>query len=163
MISISSNKLKHFSKIILMFLFLYILGFAVLKAATYYQTLKKKEALTLTLQEKKTEFVYLKNEVKKVKEDTQKVKDSYISKDDLAKKISTIFERMSILDYNLRYLDSKQMCVDRYILIAQLTAQSEMGVKAGESILSYLGEVKKSDTEESLYYINYIAKPKVKE
>lgn len=160
MISINANKLKTFSKVTILLLVLYIIGFTVLKAATYYQTQKKKEYLAQELQNKKIEYSKLKLEVNKVKKQTQNVKDSYITKDELEKKVSEIFKRMSVLDYNLKYLNSKEMCVDRHIIIAQLTARSDKGIIAGEGILSYLGEIRKSDANETLYFVDYIAKPK---
>ena len=162
MISMSKTKLKTFSKIVLFALLIYVLGFIIVKSATYYQTLVKKEQLEKDLRNKKIEFKKLKNDVKKVKEKTQNIENSYISQEELEKKVSKIFERMSILDYNLRYLNSKKMCIDRYIIIAQLTARSEKGIEAGEGILSYLGKVKKSQSNDTLYYVDYIAKPKDK-
>ena len=54
------------------------------------------------------------------------------------------------------------MCLDRYIIIAQLTARSEKGIEAGEGILSYLGKIRKSQNNDTLYYVDYIAKPKDK-
>lgn len=160
MISINSNKLKSLSKIAILLLVLYIIGFTVLKAATYYQTQKKKEYLAQELQNKKIEYSKLKLEVNKVKQKSQEVKDSYIKKDEIKDKVSEIFKRMSVFDYNLKYLDAKEMCVDRHIIIAQLTASSQKGIVAGEGILSYLGEIRKSDTNETLYFIDYISKPK---
>ena len=52
---------------------------------------------------------------------------------------------MSVLDYELKYLDSKKMCIDRHIIVAQVSAQSENGLKAAEGILSYIGKIKKHD------------------
>lgn len=160
MISINTSKLKKFSKVSILLLVLYIIGFTVLKAATYYQTQKKKEYLAQELQNKKIEYSKLKLEVNKVKQKSQKVKDSYIKKDEIKNKVSEIFKRMSVFDYNLKYLDAKEMCVDRHIIIAQLTASTQKGVVAGEGILSYLGEIRKSDTNETLYFVDYIAKPR---
>lgn len=160
MISINANKLKKFSKVSILLLVLYIIGFTVLKAATYYQTQKKKEYLAQDLQNKKIEYSKLKLEVNKVKQKSQEVKDSYIKKDEIKDKVSEIFKRMSVFDYNLKYLDAKEMCVDRHIIIAQLTASTEKGVLAGEGILSYLGEIRKSDTNETLYFVDYISKPR---
>ncbi|MGA1931680.1 hypothetical protein ACH5BF_03030 [Arcobacter sp. YIC-464] len=161
MISINKNRLTAFSKVAILLLFLYVLGFTVLKAATYYQTQKKKEYLAKDLETKKIEYSQLKLEVKRVKQETQNVKDSYISKDEIKTRVSEIFKRMSVFDYTLKYLDAKQMCVDRHVIIAQLTASSPKGVVAGEGILSYLGEIRKSDTNETLYFVDYISKPKV--
>ncbi|MFK2822238.1 hypothetical protein ACH5BK_04580 [Arcobacter sp. YIC-80] len=160
MISFSNKEIKAFSKIAILILFIYIVSFLAIKATSYYQTQMKKERLTLELRDKKIEFTKLRNEVKKVKEQTQKIKDSYISQDELSKRVTKIFERMSIFDYNLKYLSSKKLCIDRYIIIAQLTANSDKGREAGEGILSYLGKIKKSETSDTLYYIDYVASPK---
>jgi hypothetical protein len=67
---------------------------------------------------------------------------------------------MSILDYNLRYIDAKQMCIDRHILVTQVSSASEDGLKAALGILSYLGSIKKSDTNDTIYFVDYISKPK---
>lgn len=160
MISMNVNKLKKFSKVSILLLVFYVIGFTVLKAATYYQTQKEKEFLAQELKNKKIEYSKLKLEVNKVKQKSQEVKDSYIKKDEIKDKVSEIFKRMSVFDYNLKYLDAKEMCVDRHIIIAQLTASTEKGVLAGEGILSYLGEIRKSDTNETLYFVDYISKPR---
>lgn len=67
---------------------------------------------------------------------------------------------MSILDYNLKFVDSKKMCIDRYVIIAEVSAQSEDGLQAAEGILSFLGAIKKSDNNDSIYYIDYTSKPR---
>ena len=75
-------------------------------------------------------------------------------------KIKDIYKRMSVLDYNLKFLNSKKMCIDNYIIVTQLTARSKEGLKAGEGILSYLGQMKKSESNNTIYFVNYISKPK---
>lgn len=67
---------------------------------------------------------------------------------------------MSFIDFQLNYIDARKMCVDRYIIVARADYQSEKGLKAVEGILSYLGEIKKSENDENLYFVNYIAKPR---
>jgi hypothetical protein len=52
------------------------------------------------------------------------------------------------------------MCVDRFILVTQLTSQSEKGIIAGEGILSYIGKVQKSDKNSSIYFVDYVSKAK---
>ena len=64
---------------------------------------------------------------------------------------------MSLLDYQLNYLDAKKMCIDRHIIIAQVSAQSENGLKAAEGILSYIGKIKKHDKNGTIYFVDYIS------
>lgn len=82
----------------------------------------------------------------------------YIQKEELETKVKEIFSRMSIFDYKINYIDARKMCVDRYIIVASVDYQDEKGLKAVEGILSYLGEIKKSESNENLYFVNYITK-----
>ena len=45
-------------------------------------------------------------------------------------------------------------------LIKQVSAQSEDGLKAAEGILGYIGNIKKSDNNATIYFVDYISKPK---
>ena len=65
---------------------------------------------------------------------------------------------MSVLDYEIKYLDSKKMCLDRYLIVTQVSAQSERGLQAAEGILSYIGDIKKSEKNDSIYFVDYISK-----
>lgn len=143
MISLSRKKVSIIAKLSLLILIIYSLGFISYRAITFYKIYFEKQTLTEQLQIKKNETNSLKRQVelsKKKIEDTQK---KYITKEDLELKVKDIFSRMSILDYNLKYIDSKKMCLDRYIIISQVSAQSENGLKAAEGILAYIGSVKK--------------------
>ncbi len=160
MVSISKKTVSLVVKIGFTVLVLYTVGFMFYKIGSYYKTYYEKQKLMQELQIKKNETSSLKRQIKINKARIESVKNSYISKEELGIKIKDIFQRMSVFDYDLRYLDAKQMCVDRYILVTQLTYQSENGKTAGEGILSYIGEVQKSDKNESLYFVDYITKPK---
>ena len=160
MISISNKNVSLITKIGFVVLVLYIIGFISYKAAAYYQTSYKKELLTKELQEKRNETSSLKRKVVKTKKKIEKTKTKYITKDELEIKIKDIFKRYSVLDYDLKYLDSKMMCIDRFVLVTQLVANSEKGLKAGEGILSYIGDVKISDSNETIYFVDYVTKAK---
>jgi len=160
MISINKKRYKLIIKVGLFILVAYIIGFFFFKLASFFQILFEKDRLTKELQIKKQETISLKRSVVRKKEKIKEVESRYIKKDEIDKKVKDIFERMSVLDYNLKYLNSKKMCIDNYILVTQLTARSKEGLKAGEGILSYLGEMKKSDKNNTIYFVNYISKPK---
>lgn len=160
MISLSRKKVSIIAKLSLIILIIYSLGFIAYRAITFYKIYFEKQTLTEQLQIKKNETSSLKRQVelsKKKIEDTQK---KYITKEDLELKVKDIFSRMSILDYNLKYIDSKKMCLDRYIIISQVSAQSENGLKAAEGILAYIGSVKKSEQNNTIYFVDYITKAK---
>lgn len=160
MISLSRKKVSIIGKLTLIILVVYSLGFVAYRAITFYKIYFEKEALTEQLQVKRNETNSLKRQVelsKKKIEDTEKL---YISKEELETKVKDIFGRMSILDYNLKYIDSKKMCLDRYIIISQVSAQSEGGLKAAEGILAYIGSVKKSEKNDTIYFVDYITKEK---
>lgn len=163
MISISKKTVSLVTKLGIGLLTIYSVGFLLYKLGTYYKTYTEKERLLQELQIKKNETSSLKRQIKLNEERITNIKNSYISKEELEVKIKDIFKRMSLFDYNLNFLDSKKMCVDRYILITQLTYTSENGKKAGEGILSYIGEIKQSDKNETLYYIDYITKSRKKQ
>lgn len=160
MISLSRKKVSIIGKLTLTILVVYSLGFVAYRAITFYKIYFEKEALTEQLQVKRNETNSLKRQVelsKKKIEDTEKL---YISKEELETKVKDIFGRMSILDYNLKYIDSKKMCLDRYIIISQVSAQSDDGLKAAEGILAYIGSVKKSEKNDTIYFVDYITKEK---
>lgn len=160
MISISSKTVSFITKIGLSILGIYSIGFFVYKTAIYYKIAAEKEKLEIVLQEKRAETDRLKNEVDSSKKKMENLEKQYITKEELEIKVKDIFNRMSLLDYQLNYLDAKKMCIDRHIIIAQVTAQSENGLKAAEGILSYIGKIKKHDTNDSIYFVDYISTPK---
>lgn len=160
MITLNKKTVSLISKVGLLSLSAYIVGFGVYKTADYYKTYYEKEELTKELQIKINETNNIKKQIAQNKKRIEDLENSYIKKEELDIKIKDIFERMSIFDYKLKFLDSKKMCIDRYVLVAQLSAQSEEGLKAGEGILSYIGKIKQSEQNKSIYFVDYIAQPK---
>lgn len=160
MISISNKKLSKISKVVFAVLISYSLLFIFYRAIEYYKVYFEKQELTMQLQIKKNETENLKKGIELEKKRKESLEQSYMTKEEIDNKVKDIFSRMSIFDYELNYLDSKKMCIDRYVLVVNVNTQSENGKKAAEGILSYIGEVKKSDKEESIYYVDYLTKPK---
>lgn len=160
MISINNKRFKLIVKVGLFIFVAYIIGFFFFKIASFFKLVYQKEQLTKELQIKKQETLSLKRRVENIKDKMLEVESKYIKKEELDNKIKDIYERMSVLDYDLKFLNSKKMCVDNYIIVTQLTAKSEKGLKAGEGILSYLGEMKKSEKNNTIYFVNYISKSK---
>lgn len=160
MISISNKNLSKISKIALVFIIGYSVFFIFYRAIEYYKIYFEKEELVAQLQIKKNETDSYKRGIDLAKKRKEDIEKNYMTKNEIETKVKDIFSRMSIFDYELNYLDSKKMCIDRYILVVNVSSQSENGKKAAEGILSYIGEVKKSDKEESIYYVDYISKSK---
>ena len=160
MISVSNKTVSRITKFGLLALLIYSLGFVFYKMGTYYKIYYEKAELTKELQMKRNETNSLKRQITSTKKKIETVSKSYITKEELDLKIKDIFQRMSVLDYTLKILDSKKMCVDRFILVTQLTSQSEKGIIAGEGILSYIGKVQKSDKNSSIYFVDYVSKAK---
>jgi len=162
MISVSSSNLNKILKIGTLLLVVYVIGFMVFKMASLYKNSYEKNRLTHELSVKKQETKSLKQRVKITNNRMKRINSEYITKEELEVKVKDIFKRFSVLDYELKYLDSKKMCIDRYILITQINAESEKGLKAAEGILNYIGKVKKSDKSQSIYFVDYISKKKQK-
>jgi hypothetical protein len=160
MISISNKKLSLISKTTIFLLILYSLSFVSYRAISYYKIYFEKEALTNDLQLKKNETNSLKRLVDNSKKKIEDIEKQYITKEELETKVKDIFGRMSILDYELKYVDAQKMCLDRFIIVSHVTAQSEDGLKAAEGILGYIGDIKKSEKNSTIYFVNYISKPK---
>lgn len=160
MISISNKTVSYISKIGLSILGVYVIGFLAYKTIIYYKIANEKEQLEIVLQEKRNETNNLKNNVELSKKKIETLEKQYITKEELEIKVKDIFSRMSVLDYELKYLDSKKMCIDRYIIVVDLSAQSEGGLRAAQGILEYIGEIKKHETNDSIYFVNYITTPK---
>lgn len=160
MISISNKTVSYISRVGLTILAIYTVGFFAYKTIIYYKIAFEKEQLEVVLQEKRTETNNLKSKVESSKNKTETIEKQYISKEELETKVKDIFQRMSVLDYEIQYLDSKKMCLDRYLIVTQVSAQSEKGLQAAEGILSYIGSIKKSDKNESIYFVDYVSKPK---
>ena len=160
MISISNKTVSFLSKSALIVLGIYSVGFFAYKTLIYYKIAAEKEKLEIVLQEKWAETNKLKEDLSTSKNKIETLEKQYITKEELEIKVKDIFNRMSLLDYQLNYLDAKKMCIDRHIIIAQVSAQSENGLKAAEGILSYIGKIKKHDTNDSIYFVDYISTPK---
>ena len=158
MISIANKTVSYISKIGLTILGVYTIGFFAYKTIIYYKIAFEKEQLEIVLQEKRTETNNLKSKVEASKNKTEAVEKRYISKEELEIKVKEIFQRMSVLDYEIQYLDSKKMCLDRYLIVTQVSAQSQKGLQAAEGILSYIGNIKKSDQNDSIYFVDYVSK-----
>lgn len=162
MISVSKRNFKKYIYVIIWIFILYILGYLLFKSASLYRNNYEKNSLTHELALKKEEVKNIKRQVKVVERKTKEIEASYIKKDELEEKVKGIFERFSLFNYNLEYLDSKKMCVDRHAIVVRLTADSEEGKKAGEGILSYIGKIKKSENSDTIYFVDYIAQKKKK-
>lgn len=157
MITLSKKTVSLVSKIGLLSLSAYIIGYSVYKTTDYYKTYYEKKELTKELQIKINETNNIKKKIEQNKIRIEKLQKSYLTKEEIDLKVKDIFNRMSVFDYNLKLLDSKKMCIDRYVLITQLTSQSEDGLKAGKGILSYIGEIKQSEQNETIYFVDYIS------
>jgi cell division protein FtsB len=160
MISFSNKKVSYLAKLSLTILFVYSIGFIIYRTAIYYKIYFEKEKLTVLLQTTKNETNSLKREVVLAKNKIENINKQYIKKEDLEVKVKDIFERMSILDYNLKYIDAKEMCIDRFIIVAQVSSKSEDGWKAAEGILSYIGPIRKSEKNDTIYFVDYVSNPK---
>lgn len=160
MISISNSTLKKVSKTIILAMITYTLFFMTSTVIEYYHSYKDKERLTNELQIKRDETTTLKQEINNLKEKTKIIQESYIKEDEIRIRVGEIFDRVSLLDYQLKLVDVKNECIDRHIIIARLYANSENGFKAGEGIFNYLGETIRSEQDENLYFINYISRPR---
>ena len=160
MISVSGKSLKNITKIVVIGVFTYSLLYLASTLKEYYETYKEKERLTIELQVRKDETLAVKEKINKTKEDIQKVENSYLKQDELANKVTEIFKRVSLLDYQIDYMDSKKICIDRYVLITKVNYESENGKQAIEGILNFIGETVQSEGNDKLYFVDYIAQPK---
>lgn len=160
MISIDNKAVVNIAKIVLFIVISYSVLYLSFRAVNYFKTYHEKEKLTNELQLKRDETNSLKTKVNESKKRVEDLEKSYITKEELESRIKEIYSRMSLNDYQLHYIDAKKMCIDRYIIITKVETLSPKGVQAAEGILSYLGEIKKSDKDETLYFVNYIASPK---
>lgn len=158
MISIANKTVSYISKVGLSILVGYTILFLAYKTIIYYKIAIEKEQLEVVLQEKRVETNNLKSKVEASKSKIETVEKQYITKEELETRVKDIFERMSILDYEIKYLDSKKMCLDRYLIVTQVSAQSEKGLQAAEGILSYIGNIKKSGINDSIYFVDYVSK-----
>lgn len=160
MISVSSKSLKNISKVIIIGLLIYSALYLAGTLKDYYDAYKEKERLTNELQFKRDETTLVKQRINKTKENIEKVENSYLKQEEVEIKVKEIFKRVSLLDYQIDFLDSKKMCIDRYILISRISYESDNGRQAATGILNFLGKSLQSDSDENLYFVDYIAKPK---
>jgi predicted nuclease with TOPRIM domain len=157
MISISNDSLKKYSKYIIVSIVAYTIFFMASTVVEYIKAYKEKEQLTNTLQLKRDETTSLKQRINNLKDKTKFIQEAYVKEDELRVRVKEIFDRVSLLDYQLKLLDVKNECIDRHILVVNLSAKSENGYKVGEGILKYLGETIKSEQSENLYFVNYVS------
>lgn len=160
MISLSKKRIIKISKLSIILFLVYILFFFLISGFEYYKMYNEKVSLTKELDEKREVTNRIKDNIQNIKDKTNLVKSSYASKEEIDKKLKSIFNNFSLVDYNLSLIDTKQMCIDRYILIVDLESTTELGKIAGKRILEYLGEVKQRDEFENIYFVDYIQKPR---
>lgn len=160
MISLSKKRIIKISKLSTILFLVYILFFFLISGFEYYKMYNEKVSLTKELDEKREVTNRIKDNIQNIKDKTNLVKSSYASKEEIDKKLKSIFNNFSLVDYNLSLIDTKQMCIDRYILIVDLESTTELGKIAGKKILEYLGEVKQRDEFENIYFVDYIQKPR---
>lgn len=160
MISISQKRMGFITKMTLSILIIYTIFFVAYRVTTYYKIFNEKERLTIELQKSRSQTDSLKAQVENSKKKLVDLEKSYMTKEEIETKVKDIFQRMSLFDYQLNYLDSKKMCIDRHILVVGVAAQSEDGLKAAEGILSYIGKIKKSDSSNEIYFVDYVSKAK---
>jgi len=160
MISLSKKRIIKISKLSIILFLVYILFFFLISGFEYYKMYNEKVSLIKELDEKREVTNRIKDNIQNIKDKTNLVKSSYASKEEIDKKSKSIFNNFSLVDYNLSLIDTKQMCIDRYILIVDLESTTELGKIAGKKILEYLGEVKQRDEFENIYFVDYIQKPR---
>ena len=162
MISVNKKTIKSINKIGIYIVLLYSLGFLVYKGMIYIQSLNEKEQLTSSLEKQKKETNLIKEKIILSDNKIKALEANYITTEELETKIKDIYTRMSVFDYNLKYLNIKKMCIDRHIIVSQLTSESENGLKAGYGVLTYIGNVQRSEKNDSIFFVDYIASPKGK-
>lgn len=160
MISLSKKRIIKISKLSIILFLVYILFFFLISGFEYYKMYNEKVSLTKELDKKREVTNRIKDNIQNIKDKTNLVKSSYASKEEIDNKLKSIFNNFSLVDYNLSLIDTKQMCIDRYILIVDLESTTELGKIAGKKILEYLGEVKQRDEFENIYFVDYIQKPR---
>lgn len=160
MISVSSKSLKNITKTVVIGVFAYSILYLAGTLKEYYEAYKEKERLTNELQFKRDETSLVKQKINSTKENLEKVENSYLKQEEIEAKVKEIFTRVSLLDYQIDFLDSKKMCIDRYLLITRINYESEKGKQAANGILKFLGKTVQSDSDENLYFVDYIARPK---
>ena len=160
MISLSKKRIIKISKLSIILFLVYIVFFFLISGFEYYKMYNEKVSLTKELDEKREVTNRIKDNIQNIKDKTNLVKSSYASKEEIDNKLKSIFNNFSLVDYNLSLIDTKQMCIDRYILIVDLESTTELGKIAGKKILEYLGEVKQRDEFENIYFVDYIQKPR---
>ena len=155
MISIKNKNLFKLIKLVFIFLFGYSLVFFMQLFYITYQSSEKKDVLLNKIHVLKIEHTALKTNVHKEKGKITLIKKSYLSKEELERKISAIFLRLNFLDFEIVNLASRKMCINRYILINKIKAKDEKALKAAQHVLSFLGESVVSKNDSSIYYVNY--------
>ncbi|WP_419764066.1 MAG: hypothetical protein ACNI28_09755 [Arcobacter sp.] len=156
MISVSKNRLLKIIKIGLIILSLYMVGFFSTKAITFVRYYYEKKELTKAISDNKIKIAMFKQKNEESIQQINDLKSKYTTQEALAKKLKGIFYRMSLPDYNLKYITSTQLCINRYAIMVQLNTNSSNGLKAGEGILSYLGKIHKSAKKDNIYFVDYI-------
>lgn len=160
MINLSKERLILLTKIILGIIIVYTLIISSMKLYVAYQLSKKTNTIIEEIKLKKSHSKKTKQRVHDIQNKITLLNNNYKSKKELEEQISIVFERVSILDYNIQLLDTKKMCIDRYFLVTSITANSEEDKKSALSIISYLGNVHQNQENENLYFIDFINEKK---
>ncbi|OCL81755.1 hypothetical protein [Arcobacter porcinus] len=158
MISFSRKKVKKITKVSLIVLIFYSFIFLSYSAYEYYQSMQEKNELLKELDIRKIQTDQIKDKIKDIDNKKVELKARFLNKEELDKKLKSVFKNYSLADYTLSLVDSKMLCVDRFMLIVNLDASSKEGIQAGERILGYLGKVQRKKGFDTLYFVDYIQK-----
>ena len=160
MIGINNKKLFYMIKVGIVILVAYILVFIALQGIKYINIINSQNQILQEIESIKEQTEQVKARLENSKKQFAIIEESYIKQDELETRIKGIFERMSVLDFEIRLVTLKQLCVDRYIFMVQILSYSEEGRKAAHGILSYLGNVQLSADNDTLYYVDYVVAKK---
>ncbi len=137
-------------------LFLYSGIFLVHSFYTQYKLAQINSQIESNLRLKKLENKNLSQRNKRLSIKIKSIKASYLTQKELEEKITGIYERMSLLNYNISLIKSQKMCINHYILVNQVSANTKEGTKEAFELLSFLGTTKQSSSNESIYFLDLV-------
>ena len=155
MISIKNN---HF-KVLIIGLLTYIIGVGSYLIFHNYQQkneiLQKNKNLSFQLQEITNKNNMTIKQITQKVDEISKIEKNYDSQENIEIKLKRIFKRLSIKN-TLTLVSLKKLCIDHYIIVTKLDSKNQESINNFKKILSHLGEVKQSNKDKSILYIDYI-------
>lgn len=156
MFSINQKTVNKITFLFITILITYLSYFASIKYQEYKTSVVLKKNLIEIDRLKKLSF----DKMMKVNEEYLNLNKVYGSEDDVKDNLKEIFVKLSNKNNYIQLISLKKLCIDRYLVIINLTSYNEEYITMVNGFFNKLGQTVQSKKNDKIYYIDYIINTK---